>query len=82
LPQWRGNPLTGPGLGLVTGHVVVPHYDGKRGGWVRAGLEAEPAVLAIPECSGVLVDGVRLTAVGVTPSMLITAAEEVQLALG
>jgi cyanophycinase len=82
LPQWRGNPQTGTGLGLVTGHVVVPHYDGKRAGWVRAALDAEPAVLAIPECSGVLVDGGRLTAVGVAPSMLITAAEEVQLALG
>ena len=37
LPQWRGNPQSGPGIGLVPGHVVVPHYDGKRGGWVRAG---------------------------------------------
>jgi cyanophycinase len=82
LPQWRGNPQTGPGLGLVTGHIVVPHYDGKRSAWVRAGLDVEPAVLGIPECSGVLVDGGRLTAVGVTPSTLITATEEVVLALG
>jgi cyanophycinase-like exopeptidase len=73
LPQWRGNPQTGPGLGLVTGHVVVPHYDGKRGGWVRVGLQAEPAVLGIPECSGAVIDNGRLTAVGVDRSSLITA---------
>ena len=81
LPQWRGNPQTGPGLGLVSGYVVVPHYDGKRGGWVRAGLSVEPAVLGIPECSGVLIDGDRLTSLGVAPSVLITSAEKVELPL-
>jgi len=73
LPQWRGNPQTGPGIGLVPGHVVVPHYDGKRGGWVRAGLAVEPAVLGIPECSGILIEAGRMRAIGAEPSSLITA---------
>ena len=73
LPQWRGNPQTGPGIGLVAGHVVVPHYDGKRGGWVRAGLSVEPAVLGIPECSGVLVEAGQLRAIGADASSRITA---------
>src|SRR4051794_217133 len=60
LPQWRGNPQSGAGIGLVTGFVVVPHYDGKRGAWVRAGLAVEPTVLGIPECSGILVQEGRL----------------------
>lgn len=73
LPQWRGNPQVGPGLGLIDGYVVVPHFDGRRTAWVRAGLTAAPAVLGIPENSGVLVEGARLTAMGVSPSTLITA---------
>ena len=73
LPQWRGNPQSGPGIGLVTGYVVVPHYDGKRGGWVRAGLATERAVLGIPECSGILVEAAGLRAVGAQSSSLITA---------
>ncbi|MDQ1696213.1 MAG: Peptidase family, partial [Frankiaceae bacterium] len=40
LPQWRGDPQLGPGLGLVSGHVVVPHFDGKRSAWVRVALSA------------------------------------------
>ena len=82
LPQWRGNPSTGAGLGLVTGRVVVPHFDGKRGGWVRAGLAAEPMVLGIPECSGVLVAGDDMTAVGVEPATVITATGRAVLASG
>ena len=73
LPQWRGNPQAGSGLGLVSGYVVVPHFDGKRGGWVRAGLAEQPAVLGIPECSGVIIEGDALRAVGAEPSSLITA---------
>ena len=73
LPQWRGNPNSGPGLGLVTGRVVVPHFDGKRGGWVRAGLAVEPVVLGIPECSGVLLEGDTMTSIGVAASTMITA---------
>ncbi|MDQ1684925.1 MAG: cyanophycinase [Frankiaceae bacterium] len=72
LPQWRGNPNVGPGLGLIDGYVVVPHYDNRRTAWVRAGLGAAPAVLGIPENSGVLVEGDQLTALGQQPSVLIT----------
>jgi cyanophycinase-like exopeptidase len=74
LPRWRGNPDSGPGLGLLDGRVVVPHYDGKRGGWVTVALAAAPAVLGIPECSGVIVDGDALTSVGVAATTVITAA--------
>ena len=60
-------------IGLVPGHVVVPHYDGKRGGWVRAGLAVEPVVLGIPECSGVLVEAGQLRSIGEEASSLFTA---------
>ena len=73
LPQWRGNPQVGPGLGLVDGYVVVPHFDGHRTAWVRAGLSAAPAVLGIAENSGVLVDGDQLTSLGQSATTLITA---------
>jgi cyanophycinase len=72
LPQWRGNPNTGPGLGLIDGYVVVPHFDGNRTAWVRAGLSVAPAVLGIPENSGVLVEDGQLTALGQSPSTLVT----------
>jgi cyanophycinase len=74
LPQWRGNPNAGPGLGLVDGYVVVPHFDGKRSGWVAAGLRAAPRVLGIPECSGVVVTSQgELTGVGVAATTVIDA---------
>ena len=73
LPQWRGNPNSGPGLGLVDGYVVVPHYDGKRGGWVRTALAVAPRVLGIPECSGVLIDGDAMTSIGAAATTLVTA---------
>jgi cyanophycinase-like exopeptidase len=84
LPQWRGNPNVGPGLGLVAGRVVVPHFDGKRGGWVRAGLAVEPVVLGIPECSGVIVEfsangDAAMRSVGVATSTVITATERTEL---
>lgn len=81
LPQWRGNPKSGAGLGLVEGYVVVPHFDGKRGAWVREALANAPAVIGIPECSGVIVAGGELTAVGVAPSTLITASGRTELSL-
>jgi len=84
LPQWRGNPDVGPGLGLISGRVVVPHFDGKRGGWVRAGLAVEPVVLGIPECSGVVVEASPTAAesvrsVGVAATTVITATERTEL---
>ena len=81
LPQWRGNPESGAGIGLVDGYVVVPHFDGKRSAWVREALANAPAVLGIPECSGVIVEGSELTAVGVAPSTLITTSGQTELPL-
>jgi cyanophycinase-like exopeptidase len=72
LPQWRGNPNSGPGLGLVDGYCVVPHFDGKRGGWVKAALAVAPKVFGIPEYSGVVIDGSSLTSIGIEPSTAIT----------
>ncbi len=83
LPQWRGNPNVGPGIGLVDGYVVVPHFDGARTAWVRAGLAAAPAVLGIPENSGVLVsDDGELSALGQSPSTLITADGRKEMVAG
>jgi cyanophycinase len=89
LPQWRGTPNVGPGLGLVPGYVVVPHFDGRRSAWVNAALPvADRGVLGIPECSGVLADldergtVVRLTAVGVAASTLVTPTERTELVAG
>ena len=81
LPQWRGNPKSGPGIGLVNDFVVVPHFDGKRAAWVREALTQAAAALGIPECSGVLVDGDQLAAVGIAPSTLITARGRTELSL-
>jgi peptidase E len=89
LPQWRGNPTTGPGLGLVRRHVVVPHFDGKRSGWVRAALAVDDvSVLGIPECSGVVVevdaDGrpTSLVALGVAQATLIEGSGRSLLVAG
>lgn len=73
------------GLGLVPDVVVLPHWSGgsSRGDWLRAIDAAVPAgaqVLGIPEESGVLVDDEVLTAVGVSPTRLVTQGHD--LALG
>jgi dipeptidase E len=81
LPQWHRDPLVGAGIGLVDGYVVVPHFDGKRTAWVRVALGAAPAVLGIPECSGVLVEDGRMTALGVAPTTVITAEGRQELPL-
>lgn len=73
------------GLDLVPGLLVVPHWSGggSRGDWLRAIDATVPAgvqVLGIPEESGVLVEGTTLTAVGRSPSRLITDGRD--LAVG
>lgn len=50
------------GLGMLPGAMVVPHYTG-HSPW-DALAPAGVAVLGLPECSGVLVEGATLTAVG------------------
>ncbi len=89
LPQWRGNPDTGPGLGLVPGYVVVPHFDGRRPAWVKVALAvAETGVLGIPECSGVMLELAAggavagLTSVGVAASTLVTPTGKRELVAG
>ena len=56
-----------PGLGLVPDALVVPHWGGDRGDWLRAIEAAVPVgvtVLGLPEESGVVVHDGELTAVG------------------
>jgi len=74
LPQWRGTPNVGEGLGIVDDFVVVPHYAGPRTAWEKAIRAHDPEIdiLGIPECSGVLIDGEAVTATGAEPSTLIT----------
>ena len=74
-----------PGLDLVPGVLVVPHWSGRssRNDWLLA-IEAEVptdvVVLGIPEESGVLVDAAGRTAVGRTATTLVR--EQRELALG
>lgn len=73
------------GLGLVPDLLVLPHYDPTRESWRVAGLRAagsDVSVLGLPECSGVVVDGGDLYAVGVAASVLVEEAGDQQLALG
>lgn len=70
-----------PGLGVVQGAVVVPHWSGggSRGDWLRAVAAAVPAgtqVLGLPEESGVLVLDRSLTAVGRAPVRLVDAERD------
>lgn len=73
---------TGEGLGVVDDFAVIPHYDGPRPRWEDALREAAPGtdLLGIPECSGVLLDGEDVTAVGRAPATLITETERELLA--
>lgn len=73
LPE-QGEPAVARGLGLVPDTLVVPHWSG-RSGWLRAvgqGVPAGVRVLGIPEQSGVLVEGGRLTAVGASATTLVS----------
>lgn len=70
-----------PGLGIVAGTVVVPHWSGRGGrdDWLQAIEAAVPAgteVLGLAEQSGVLVLGDELTAVGTGPVHLLTTHRE------
>jgi cyanophycinase-like exopeptidase len=81
LPRWRGTPETGDGLGVVDDFAVIPHYDGPRTTWERALHQAAPDLdlLGIPECSGVLLDGETVSAVGRQPATLLTSDGEREL---
>lgn len=52
-----------PGLGVVPGTLVLPHWSGGREDWLRRVPEGVRA-LGLPEESGVLLEGGTLTAVG------------------
>lgn len=76
LPDRRatGGPAVAKGLGLAGDLLVVPHWSGDRGDWLRAVDAAVPPgieVLGIPEASGVLLEGGRLTAVGSAATRLV-----------
>jgi cyanophycinase-like exopeptidase len=83
LPE-PGPPRVAEGLGLVADFAVLAHYQpGHRLDWVAALRAQAPDldVLGIPECSGVLLDGPDVIAVGAEPSVLLTPGGVEQLAL-
>lgn len=91
LCEWTVLPEAGPrvtaGLGCVPGALVLPHWQGSRGSWLAAVAAAVPSevdVFGIPECSGVLVEGDTLTAMGTAGTSLLTREGEVrrELAVG
>lgn len=59
-----------PGLGLVPGTVVLPHWTGGREEWLRR-VPSGVRVLGVPEESGVLLEGGTLTAVGQAGTELV-----------
>jgi hypothetical protein len=72
------------GLGLVPGLVVVPHWSGGSSGgdWLRAVEQTVPSgvgVVGLPEQSGVLVEDGALTAVGSSPTKLVSEGRELPL---
>ena len=77
LPE--GGPRVVEALGLVPDVLVVPHWTGARRDWLDAvedGVPPEVTVLGIPEQSGVLVEGDRLTAVGSASTSLVRTRTE------
>lgn len=70
------------GLAAVADLSVVPHWSGgsSRGDWLRALATTTTVVLGLPEESGVLVEGDRLTAVGRAGTALV--ADGAVLAVG
>lgn len=86
LPDRRGpaGPEVVQGLGLAPDLLVVPHWSDEagHGGWLRAVEQAVPPdvqVVGLPEESGVLVEDGGLTAVGVSPTTLVTRGRPLQL---
>lgn len=75
---------TGEGLGLVDDFAVIPHYDGPRPDWEDALRNVAPDVdvLGIPECSGVLLDGESVGAIGRRAAVLVTEEGRHELAMG
>ncbi|GAC1330906.1 MAG: hypothetical protein NVSMB13_19080 [Mycobacteriales bacterium] len=72
LPE--GVPRVAAGLGYVRGALVLPHWSGERVSWLKAvaaGVPEDVDLLGIPECSGVLVTGDSLTAMGVAPTSVL-----------
>ena len=72
---------TATGLGLVGDFAVVPHYGAPRPEWEDPLLAHGVDVLGIPECSGVLLDGEQVVAVGATAPTLVTREGRELLAL-
>lgn len=72
---------TGSGLGVVADFAVVPHYAGPRPDWEDALRAHGVDVLGIPECSGVLLDGENVVAVGAEAATLVTDEGRERLAL-
>lgn len=79
LPDRRGprGPVVVPGLGVVPGVVVVPHWHGgdeRETSWLAAIDDVVPEdveILGLPEESGVLRDGGVFRAVGPTSARLV-----------
>jgi hypothetical protein len=69
------------GLWLVPDFAVVPHYDGPRPAWEDALRPKNVDLLGIPECSGVLLDGERVTPVGARAATLIMPDSRDELAM-
>ncbi len=73
LPE-RAGPEIAPGLGVVAGVLVVPHWSGGRPDWLAAietGVPDGILVLGLPEESGVVARGSAVAAVGVAPTRLL-----------
>jgi peptidase E len=68
------------GLGIVDDFAVIPHYARPRPDWENA-LRGKADLLGIPECSGVLIDGENVTAMGAEPTTLISDEGRAELAL-
>jgi hypothetical protein len=72
------HPRLAEGLGIVADFAVIPHFTGERPRWEAVLRTSGTDLLGIPECSGVLLDGEQVSAVGAEPSTLITTDGERQ----